>query len=124
MVQEESYENASGVEGRPVRRNCIDIQTVGFQQYPVVAVSPSGHRFVVAWESDRGDGSDIEVIAEVFTLDGRSKEADFVVNSYTADFQEEPSLAATRDGFLVAWQSSPETGVGYEVWLRRYPLWP
>lgn len=105
----------------------VNEATAGFQQYPAVAISPGGTRFVVAWESSEGGAAQNEILAKIYRLDGEGAEVtetDFLVNSYQAEFQEEPSIAATREGFLIAWQSSPEVDVGYDVYVKLFPLWP
>jgi len=95
----------------------------GLQMAPAVTVSLGGDQFLVAWESALDNGANNEVIAKTYLIDGTVQQADFVVNSYQAEMQDAPSATPTYGGFLVAWQSSPEIGTGYNVYVRLFPLW-
>jgi hypothetical protein len=101
----------------------VNTDTSGLQMASVVTMSLSGDQFLVAWESKLDAGANNEVIAKTYLLDGTVQKEDFVVNSYQAEMQDAPSATPTYDGFLVAWQSSPETGTGYNVYVRLFPLW-
>lgn len=101
----------------------VNVERDGDQMSPVVVAMPSG-QFLVSWDSALDNGANKEIIAKTYLLDGTVQEPDFVVNSYQAQMQDAPSATSTYDGFLVAWQSSPESGDGYNVYVRLYPMWP
>lgn len=101
----------------------VNTETDGLQMASAVTMSQGGDQFLVAWESELDNGANNEVIAKTYLLDGTVQKEDFVVNSYQAQMQDAPSATPTHEGFLVAWQSSPETGTGYNVYVRLFPLW-
>lgn len=101
----------------------VNTDTGGLQMASAVTMSLSGDQFLVAWESELDNGANNEVIAKTYLLDGTVQKEDFVVNSYQSQMQDAPSATPTYGGFLVAWQSSPETGTGYNVYVRLFPLW-
>lgn len=101
----------------------VNIETGGLQMASAVTMSLDGGQFLVAWESELDNGANNEVIAKTYLIDGTVKQEDFVVNSYQAEMQDAPWATPTYNGFLVAWQSSPETGTGYNVYVRLFPLW-
>lgn len=115
---------AFDADGEPlVQEIAVNQDASGLQMNSAVAVSPDGQRFVVSWDSEDEEGLQ-NVIAKVYDLTGAAVEADFVVNTYQADMQDSPSIAPTWEGFLVAWNSSPEQGTGMNVYVRLFPAWP
>jgi hypothetical protein len=87
---------------------------------PDVAMDADGD-FVVVWQSDRGDGSGIEVFAERFTSTGAPVGAEFRVNSYTTGHQSAPAVAMDAAGnFLVAWESGFQDGSSAGVFGQRF----
>lgn len=88
----------------------VNTWTTGYQQSPAIAVQPDGG-FVVAWSSDGyyddgPDGDGGSIAARRFDAMGLPVGDEFVVNSFTATSQSEPSLATDPLGnFVVAWSS-------------------
>jgi hypothetical protein len=102
----------------------VNADASGLQMASTVTLSAAGDEFLVAWESEQDNGANNEIIAKIYRLDGTVAKEDFHVNSYQAEMQDAPSTTPTYGGFLVAWQSSPESGTGYNVYVRLYPEWP
>jgi hypothetical protein len=95
--------------------------TVGNQQEPAVAAHAGG--FVVAWVSttDEGaDGSGTAVVARRLDADGAPLGDDIAVNTYTTGDQTHPVVAATADGFVVAWSSDGQDGAAAGVFAQRF----
>ena len=89
----------------------VNTYTASEQQYPSVS-SLTADSFVVAWESMGQDGDGDGVYAAVFSATtGGILTPEFLVNTYTIDDQNEPSVSAlTADTFAVAWHSDGQDG--------------
>jgi|KBSSwiStaDraftv2_1062776.scaffolds.fasta_scaffold42636_3 hypothetical protein len=93
--------------------------TTGVQSGVSVAADPEA-RFVVVWESDGQDGSDLGIFGQFFFINGIPQGPEFRVNTYTTSFQNSPSVAMTGAGnFVVAWQSWQD-GDGSGVFGQRF----
>jgi len=94
--------------------------TAGNQQDSTVAMDDDGD-FVVAWHSSTGDGVFYGVYAQRFTAQGEKFGSQFLVNSFTANFQQFPSVAMDANGdFVVTWQSLTQDGSVWGVYGQRY----
>jgi S-layer family protein len=96
----------------------VNSYTTGHQQFPSVAMAPSG-RFVVAWRGS--DGSLTGVFARVFDAAGNPVAGDFVVNTYTTGYQFGAFSQVAMDAlgnFVVVWASQQE-GIG-DVFAQRF----
>lgn len=107
-----------------VEELAVNADASGLQMASTVTLSAGGDAFLVAWQSEQDNGANNEIIAKIYRLDGTVAKEDFHVNSYQAEMQDAPSSAPTDGGYLVAWQSSPEIGTGYNVYVRLFPQWP
>jgi hypothetical protein len=96
-----------------------NVQASQSQQSPAVAVRDDG-QFLVAWESQKQDGSGWGVFAREFRADGTPVGNEFLVNSTTSDDQRNPSVSYLADnGFVIAWEGKgKEDGSG--VFARIY----
>jgi len=90
----------------------------GDQQDPAVARRPDGS-FLVAWESDDGEGlgENSGIYARLFGPNGE-KGDQFRVNLVPDGNQESPDVGAWEGGYVVVWQS--DDGEGKGVWARRF----
>jgi hypothetical protein len=96
----------------------VNTATADFQfNAEITALSNGG--FVVTWE-DRsagvggatGDGTNRAVKAQVFAADGTRVGSELLVNTATADVQDDPRITAlSNGGFVVTWRDHSE-GVG------------
>ncbi|MCA9178539.1 MAG: DUF4347 domain-containing protein, partial [Planctomycetales bacterium] len=74
-------------------------------------VARSDGGFVVAWESDSGDGAGSAILARRFDNSGVAVSDEVLFNSTTAGNQQKPELVETASGQLVAvWQSENVDG--------------
>lgn len=103
--------------GSEVRVNSF---TSGNQSQAVVAMDTAGN-YTVAWSSGNQDGSGSGVFAQRFNSTGIARGDEFLVNTYTTNNQNGPSVAmdATGDS-VIAWMSSGQDGSGYGVYAKRY----
>ena len=97
----------------------INTYTQSDQSYQSVTGLMSGG-FVVTWASLGQDGSSLGVYAQLLSEDGSPVGDEFRVNTYTTNYQDEPSVTAlTNDRFVVAWtsmlQDGSQTGVFAQV---------
>ena len=83
-----------------------------FQEAPRIAGLSDGG-FIAVWQNSSLDGSDI--YGQRFDKEGHAVGTEFQVNTYTADFQRSPDVAALADGgFVVAWASEGVDGAGQD----------
>jgi hypothetical protein len=93
----------------------------GFKITPTVTALTNGS-FVVVAEDRAGalpqDPSASAILAQVFNGDGTPISDNFLVNTTTDIFQEQPSVTALNDGqFVVTWQNYSLSGrdIGYSI---------
>lgn len=85
-----------------------------------VAVAADGG-FVVAWQQRETDSSNQDIRARRFDASGNPLAEFFVVNTYVAGNQTNPTLAMNDDGkFVIAWQSSGQDGSGEGIFSQLY----
>ena len=90
----------------------VNTYTTQAQYVPAIAMRPTGE-FVVAWTSGTSlpsggnhDGSFAGIFARRFDASGSALGAQFLVNSYTTDYQIRPAVGIVPSGeFVVAWTS-------------------
>jgi hypothetical protein len=99
----------------------VNTYTTGSQDSPAVGMAPDG-RFVIAWESQNIDGSSDAVVGQRYAAPGTAQGANFQVNTYTNDNQQEAAVAVARDGsFVVVWESYDQgSPLNYGVFGQRY----
>jgi hypothetical protein len=109
--------------GTPSAQFQVNQVTTGAQRRPSVAADGAGN-FVIAWESDSGDGDATSVRARRYLAGGTALSAEFQVNAYTTSYQEAVAVTADAAGdFTVVWNSFGSTGTDAEGWgihARRY----
>jgi hypothetical protein len=77
--------------------------------------------FVVSWTSRYQDGSGDGVYAQIYNADGTTRGTEFLVNTYTTDVQQYPSITSLNNGgFVVSWHSENQDGSGYGVYAQIY----
>jgi hypothetical protein len=98
----------------------VNTYTTNIQQFAAVATDADGD-FVVAWESRDQDGSGYGVYAQRYNAAGVAQGSEFRVNTYTTNWQRNPTVAMDADGdFVVAWASNAQDGDSYGVYAQRY----
>jgi hypothetical protein len=95
-----------------------------YTQSGASATADADGDFVMAWQSVLQDGSALftyGIFARRFSSAGIAQASEFQVNSYTADTQLYPSVAASAAGdFVVAWQSNTQDGSSFGVFAQRF----
>ncbi|OHC78203.1 MAG: hypothetical protein A3G18_05400 [Rhodospirillales bacterium RIFCSPLOWO2_12_FULL_58_28] len=114
------YAQLLGPDGRPMGSEFrLNATTTSIQRNPAVDGFTDGG-FIAAWEAYQ-DGSILGVYARLFGADGTPSTAEFQINTTTADWQYDPSVAVLDDGrFLVTWSSNLQDGSNYGVYGRLY----
>ena len=99
----------------------INTYTSDAQTGPSIALDASGN-FVVVWTSYAQKGSNSGVFGQRYNSSGAPVGPEFHVNTYTAGYQFDPTVAADSTGnFVVVWVSSPgQDGSSYGVFGQRY----
>jgi hypothetical protein len=79
----------------------------------------SNDTIAIAWHGE-GQGDPFGVYARIFNAtDGLGLGDEFLVNHYTADNQQTPSLSAlSEEKFIVSWESQYQDGSQYGVYAR------
>ena len=85
-----------------------------------MASDPLGN-FVVVWASDTLDGSDKGIFGQRYLGSGVPVGPEFRVNTFTTNYQSQPSVAADPSGnFVVVWHSVNQDGSSMGVFGQRY----
>ena len=110
--------NSSGVaQGAELQ---VNTYTTNNQERPCIAMAANGN-FVVTWRSDGQDGSDCGVYAQRYDSSGTPQGAEFRINTYTTNSQQDQSVAMDPNGnFVVAWSSSGQDGSFLGNYAQRY----
>jgi Ca2+-binding RTX toxin-like protein len=103
----------------------VNDDTAGNQILPsVIALKgENAGGWVVAWQSDIGDGTGPNIRLRAFNPDGSSKSPmdDVVVNTFDAGQQTYPDITALADGgWVVTWTSDGQDGDGGGIYQRKY----
>ncbi|HET7680311.1 MAG TPA: immunoglobulin domain-containing protein [Xanthobacteraceae bacterium] len=106
--------------GTPIRNFRANTHTANPQgRSSVTALNDGG--FVVTWSSRHQDGSADGVYGQRYSAAADPVGAEFRVNTYTSNDQNNPSVAAlSNGGFVVTWQSFGQDGSGDGVYGKRY----
>jgi Ca2+-binding RTX toxin-like protein len=104
--------NAVGIEFQ------ANTYATGGQSSVAIATDAKGN-FIVVWQSEAQDGSEVGIYAQRFTADGSAKGGEFRVNTFTTGEQSAPAVAMdARGNFVITWQTERETDFG--IAARRY----
>ncbi|MGH6750891.1 MAG: tandem-95 repeat protein, partial [Bradyrhizobium sp.] len=87
----------------------VNTTTQGTQNEHAITALANG-RFVVTWTDTSGVGGDSSgsaIKAQLFNANGSKAGGEFLVNTITSSFQDEPSVASLKNGgFVVSWQDN------------------
>jgi S-layer family protein len=110
------YDRFGAVHGPDFQCNTY---TTGFQGGP--SITTGTHSGAVAWHSLTQDGSGAGIYAQRLTATHGMQGAEFRVNTYTLNYQYDPSVSMSPAGhFVVAWSSYSQDGSNDAVIVRRY----
>ena len=116
-VYVQRYDSGGVAQGSEFR---VNTHTTGWQVFPSLAVDPDGD-YVITWHSGWQDGSFYGVYARRYDSGGVAQGFEFLVNTYTTEGQEYPSVAVDADGdFMIAWESTGQDGDAFGVYAQRY----
>lgn len=131
VVTWESYEQDGSRDGVYAQRYAANNTPIGEefrvsrstnnnQSDPSIAVLTNGS-FVVTWEFRSTTSTSGAVYGRIYSETGELLTDRFLINSYTANAQTDPSVTALKNGgFVVTWQSRDQDGSGYGVYGQRY----
>jgi hypothetical protein len=109
-----------GSTGSPIGAEFqVSTHTLGYQRDPSVNGDGSGG-FVVVWESSLGDYNQGGVFGQRFSSSGAPLGAQFQVNTYFTEQQNNPDVAEVGQGFVVVWQSQLQDGDSGGIFGQRY----
>ena len=98
----------------------VNTYTTDSQFNPSITTLTDGG-FVVTWISEGQDGSSGGIYAQRYDANGAAQGSEFRVNTYTTDWQYEPSITALiAGGFVVTWMSEGQDGSSWGIYARRY----
>jgi len=96
----------------------VNTYTSSTQHTPSVSSDAAGN-FVVVWLGFTQDGSGYGVFGQRFDMAGVPLGGEFLVNTYTTNWQVFPSVASDLGGnFIVVWESPDASGYG--IFGQRY----
>ncbi|HEX8624721.1 MAG TPA: cadherin domain-containing protein [Allosphingosinicella sp.] len=98
----------------------VNSETGGIQNEPSIAALGGGG-FVVTWMTsfNSDDGHSNAIKAQVFSATGAKVGAEFLVNTFGAEAQQDPVVAATGGGgFMITWISLDSTQDGAGLALK------
>jgi len=87
---------------------------------PAIAMDSAGD-FVVTWYGVAQDGSAGGIYAQRYSASGVRQGNEFLVNTWTTDYQSYPAITMDAAGdFVIVWQSKGQDGDGWGIYGRRY----
>ncbi len=97
----------------------VNTYTANHQDSPSLAALADGG-WIAVWTSSGQDGSSLGVFAQRYDADGNAAGGEFQVNTFTANSQREPQVAALEDGgYVVTWRSAGD-GSSDGIFSQRY----
>lgn len=98
----------------------VNTYTTGDQTDPGISSLASGG-FVITWASEGQDGDLTGVYAQRFDADGATVGSEFVVNTETANIQNQPVVTELANGDLVfSWRSQFQDGALGGIYAQRF----
>jgi hypothetical protein len=100
----------------------VNTYTTNNQRNPSIGMDSDGD-FVIALNSSGQDGSNNGVYAQRYNSAGAPQGTEFLVNTYTASDQRNPSIGMDSDSdgdFVIAWQSRNQDGSAFGVYAQQY----
>jgi hypothetical protein len=116
-IYAQRYDNTGMPQGAEFKVNTFTNYT---QKQPAVAMDSDGD-FVVAWYGHAPNLSYYDIYAQRYDKTGIPQGAEFVVNTFTTNVQQNPAIAMDSDGdFVVTWVSNEQDGSNYGIFAQRY----
>lgn len=105
----------------------VNVSTATQQDTPSVAMDSAGD-FVITWQSGsnagppRVDNAGYDIYARRYNANGVAQGSEFLVNTYTSDWQTRPAVAMDSSGdFVVTWLSYWQyTDHNFSTYFQRY----
>ena len=98
----------------------VNTNVIDNQDQPAAAIAPDG-RFVIAWKSNKTDGSGAGVFARLYGADGVPLGPDIQANTTVSANQDKPTVAMSASGaFVIAWASQDRDGDRKGVSAQRF----
>jgi len=98
----------------------VNSYITGLQAGPSVAADQVGN-FVVVWTSAGADGSGYGVRGQRYAGTGAPVGSEFLVSSYTTNWQTNPSISAMPFGnYIVVWESKTQDDSGFGVYAQLF----
>jgi Ca2+-binding RTX toxin-like protein len=115
-VYAQRYDATGNTVGSETR---VNTTTADHQNNPSVAALSDGG-YVVTWTSNGQDGSGNGIYSQRYDATGNTVGSETLVNTTTADHQNNPSVAALSDGgYVVTWTNGHD-GSTNDIYSQRY----
>ncbi|RJP60876.1 MAG: hypothetical protein C4541_03395, partial [Candidatus Auribacter fodinae] len=98
----------------------FQINTYTMDSQGDISVSSNGSDYLVTWESWRQDGDGYGIYGQFIDNDGLIG-SEFQINTYTTNWQDNPSVSSNGFNYLVTWTSPQEEG-HYGTYGRFYDI--
>ena len=120
-AEEGIYAQRFDASGTPVGVETLINTTVAGDQYDSSGVTLSDGSYVITWSNFSSGDTLADVMMQHYTAAGVKIGGETMVNTATANHQQEPSIAALSDGgWIVAWSSLDQDGDQYGAYYQRY----
>ena len=86
---------------------------------PTVANFETQRGWIVCWSSQGGDGDGSAVVCQGTELPKNLLGPNLIINSWTADNQQTPYIAAYQDDVLAVWESDGQDGQDLGIYAQR-----
>ena len=98
----------------------VNTHTADYQQVASGTALHDGG-FVITWFSNNQDGSQAGVYGQRYDSDGNTTGGEFQINTYTDQWQNQPSIETLNNGdFIVTWHSNFQDGSFSGVFAQRF----
>ncbi|MEH1950820.1 MAG: tandem-95 repeat protein, partial [Nostoc sp.] len=115
-IYAQRYNSAGVAQGNEFK---VNTYTSSSEINPTIAMDAAGD-FVISWQSYGQDGDGYGIYAQRYNSAGVAQGNEFKVNTYTSNYQVNPTVAMDTAGdFVISWQSYQD-GSGYGIYAQRY----
>jgi hypothetical protein len=90
------------------------------QEVPRAAMDKNGN-FIIVWQSKNQDGDGYGIYGKMYSSTGEIAKDEFIINSITANNQQNPSVAMNEDGnFVISWVDYTKTLISGDPNCHRF----
>ncbi len=93
--------------------------TTKFDQQNPFITNLTNNNFLITWESNRQDGDNFGIFAQIFDSNGNKIGSEFQVNTYTTGAQSKIATSVLENGnFVISWTSQAQDGDNFGIFAQ------